>query len=182
MQIIQTEFHGLIEIIPDVYHDDRGYFMEFFHTKKFHDAGLPHEFVQDNQSFSRKGVVRGLHFQWPPFEQGKMVRAITGSILDVAVDIRKSSPNFGKHVKIVLESSRQNMLYIPPGFAHGFVALEDAIFQYKCTSYYQPDADGGIAWNDPELDIQWNIQNPLISEKDAALPSFSDYKRNIGLT
>ena len=182
MQIIKTELSGLIEIIPDIYHDDRGYFLEFFHDEKFHESGLITEFVQDNQSFSKKGVLRGLHFQMPPYEQGKLVRAITGKILDVAVDIRKSSPNFGKHFKVVLEASKQNMLYIPPGFAHGFIALEDAVFQYKCTGYYHPQSDAGIRWNDPDLGIEWGNPDPVISEKDATLPSFSDYQRNVGLT
>ena len=129
-----------------------------------------------------KGVLRGLHFQRAPHEQGKLVRAITGRILDVVVDIRRSSPGFGKHLKFVLDSSRRNMVYIPAGFAHGFVSLENAIFQYKCTSYYNPQADAGIRWNDPEFGIDWRVSNPKISEKDAGLPSFSEYKRSIGLT
>jgi dTDP-4-dehydrorhamnose 3,5-epimerase len=142
------------------------------------EAGIP-EFVQDNQSFSYKNVLRGLHFQYEPYSQGKLVRVVTGSVLDVVVDLRKSSPQFGRYFKLVLESSRKNMLYVPPGFAHGFVALEDSIFHYKCTRVYHRESESGILWNDPTLDIDWEVKNPLISAKDKALPSFEEATKKL---
>jgi dTDP-4-dehydrorhamnose 3,5-epimerase len=182
MHIRKTELDGLVEIIPQIYRDERGYFFEHFHQKKFEEAGLEWRFVQDNQSFSKKNVVRGLHFQRPPYEQGKLVRVVSGKILDVVVDLRRDSPHFGRHVKLVLDGRKQNMLYVPPGFAHGFLALDDTIFQYKCTNFYHGPAEMGIVWNDTELGIDWGIQTPLISDKDRALPSFSEYKMGIGIT
>jgi dTDP-4-dehydrorhamnose 3,5-epimerase len=182
MHVLRTELEGLVEIIPDIHRDDRGYFFEFYQREKYEAAGLEWRFVQDNQSFSKKNVVRGLHFQRAPHEQGKLVRVIRGKIMDVVVDLRKDSPDFGKHVKLMLDGEKQNMLYVPPGLAHGFLALEDTIFQYKCTNFYNGPAEMGILWNDTELAIDWGIQNPLISEKDRALPSFSEYKMAIGIT
>lgn len=146
--------------------------MESFHAKKLHDAGISAPFVQDNQSFSKKGVLRGLHFQKAPYAQGKLISVIFGKVLDVVVDIRKSSPTFGKYFKCVLDDEKHNMLYVPEGMAHGFLALEDSLFVYKCTSFYHKESEAGIVWNDDELAIDWGVSDPILSEKDAVLPSF----------
>jgi dTDP-4-dehydrorhamnose 3,5-epimerase len=172
MQIRETSIAGLVEIFPRVFGDDRGMFFESFNEQLFKDLGLPTNFVQDNQSFSKKGVVRGLHFQNAPFAQGKLVRVISGSVLDVAVDIRPESPTFGKYEVFVLKGETNNMAYIPEGFAHGFAALEDSIFSYKCTNLYSKVSESGILWNDPELAIDWGVENPIVSEKDQILPTF----------
>jgi len=167
MELIQTSIKGLVLIQPDVFPDSRGYFFESFQEEKFRALGIDARFVQDNESLSNKGVLRGLHFQRPPFAQGKLVRVVTGAVLDVAVDIRKSSPTYGQWVKAELSASNKLMMWIPEGFAHGFLVLEDnTIFQYKCTSYYNRESEGGIIWNDPELNIDWGITNTLVSEKD----------------
>ena len=166
---------GLIEVFPRVFNDDRGYFFESFNQQNFYANGITAEFVQDNQSFSIKNVVRGLHFQNPPYAQGKLVRVIAGKVMDVVVDIRRNSPTFGQHAKFMLDSTLGNMLYVPPGFAHGFVALEDAVFSYKCTNLYNKVAESGIAWNDPTLNIDWEVSNPIISEKDIELPDFQNF-------
>lgn len=135
------------------------------------------KFVQDNQSLSHTGILRGLHFQKEPFAQGKFVRVITGAVLDVALDIRKDSPTYGEFVAEKLTASNKRMLYIPPGFAHGFVTLEDnTIFTYKCTNYYNPSAEGGVLWNSPSLNIPWGIENPTLSAKDIELPDFSVFE------
>ncbi|MGF1637388.1 MAG: dTDP-4-dehydrorhamnose 3,5-epimerase [Cyclobacteriaceae bacterium] len=175
MEIKETEFKGLFEIVPRSFEDERGLFFESYHQIKFREAGIEAQFVQDNQSFSKAGVLRGLHFQLPPYDQGKLVRVISGRALDVAVDLREGSPTFGQHIAKVLESNLGNMLYIPPGFAHGFVALTDCIFFYKCTNFYDKPSDGGLKWDDPDLNIQWGIAEPNVSEKDIALPSLSDF-------
>lgn len=172
MQIIKKSLEGLVEIIPTVYTDERGVFFETFNRTIFEAHGLPTEFVQDNQSFSKKGVVRGLHFQREPFAQGKLVRVIVGRVIDVAVDIRPNSPTFGQYETIELDAVSQNMFYVPAGFAHGFVALEDSIFCYKCTNLYHKASEGGIVWNDTDLRIDWQINNPIVSEKDQQLPAF----------
>ncbi|MDQ6479654.1 dTDP-4-dehydrorhamnose 3,5-epimerase [Dyadobacter sp. LHD-138] len=171
MQIRETSIAGLVEIIPRVFEDDRGFFFESYNEELFRKLGLPTNFVQDNQSFSIKGVVRGLHFQNAPFAQGKLVRVISGRVLDVAVDIRPDSPTFGKHEVFELRSDTNNMAYVPEGFAHGFVALEDSVFSYKCTNVYNKGAESGILWNDPDLGIDWGIENPIVSEKDLILPT-----------
>ncbi|QHT68095.1 dTDP-4-dehydrorhamnose 3,5-epimerase [Rhodocytophaga rosea] len=165
-----TNIKGLVEIFPRILEDERGIFFETFQQKLFLENGVPSEFVQDNQSFSRKGVLRGLHFQKKPYEQGKLVRVITGKVLDIAVDIREDSSTFGRYVGVILDSRLNNMLYVPEGFAHGFVALEDSIFSYKCTNFYNKAAESGIIWNDKQLNIDWGISNPVVSEKDQALP------------
>lgn len=176
MEIIHCAIEGLIELQPRVYHDPRGYFLESFNREVFEKAGLPTEFVQDNQSLSSAGVLRGLHFQAPPFAQGKLVRVITGKALDVVVDIRRSSPTYGKHHKVLLDASLQNMFYIPPGFAHGFLTLEDqTIFAYKCTNLYHKASEGGLLWNDTDLNIEWGVKNPLVSEKDILQPTLKDF-------
>jgi dTDP-4-dehydrorhamnose 3,5-epimerase len=172
MQIRETSIAGLVEIFPRVFQDDRGFFFESYNEEIFKKLGLPTNFVQDNQSFSIKGVVRGLHFQNAPFAQGKLVRVISGRVLDVAVDIRPESPTFGKHEVFELRSDTNNMAYVPEGFAHGFVALEDSVFSYKCTNVYNKGAESGLLWNDPDLGIDWGIADPIVSEKDIILPTF----------
>ena len=176
MEIIKTEIADLLIIQPQVFRDDRGYFFESFSQQKFIDAGLDLNFVQDNESKSQKGVLRGLHFQNPPFAQGKLVRVIKGSVMDVAVDIRKNSATYGKHVALELNEINKTMLWIPPGFAHGFVTLEDdTIFSYKCTNTYNKASEGSILWCDSDLNIDWNIENPNLSEKDKVSPLFKDF-------
>lgn len=172
MRIKETGFEGLVEIEPSVFEDHRGYFFEAFNLKTFGENRLPNQFVQDNQSYSKKGVLRGLHLQLAPHEQGKLVRVLSGKALDVVVDMRPASKTFGKHYKSILDSTKNNMLYVPEGFAHGFYALEDCIFFYKCTGFYNKSAESGIIWNDDKLNIDWGTDNPYVSEKDLQLPSF----------
>ena len=177
MEFRDYAIKGVFEIIPRKFGDARGYFFESYSYKAFAVAGIDVTFVQDNQSFSQKGVLRGLHFQKPPYAQGKLVRVSSGSALDVVVDIRKDSPTYGQHITCLLTTEQSNMFYIPAGFAHGFVALEDnTTFLYKCTDYYQPSSEGGLIWNDPDLNIDWNISDPLISAKDQVLPHFADFE------
>lgn len=177
MEIIPTEIPDVCIVKPTVFADDRGYFFESYSHQRFLAAGLDLNFVQDNESRSSKGVLRGLHFQKPPFAQGKLVRVMRGSVLDVAVDIRKNSPTYGKHVSIVLTGENKYMYWIPAGFAHGFVTLEDdTVFFYKCTNGYNKEAEGSIRWNDPDLNIDWNITDPILSEKDKISPLFKDFK------
>ena len=172
MQVIKKSLQGLIEIIPTVYKDERGYFFETYNQQVFETHGLPTHFVQDNQSFSKKGVVRGLHFQREPFAQGKLVRVVMGRVIDSAVDIRPDSPTFGQYEAVELDAERGNLFYLPEGFAHGFVALEDSIFFYKCTNLYNKASEGGIIWDDPTIKIDWQISSPIVSEKDLLLPRF----------
>jgi dTDP-4-dehydrorhamnose 3,5-epimerase len=173
---IESLLSGLYLIKPRVFEDHRGHFYESFREDVLKDNGVETNFVQDNQSLSQKGILRGLHFQAPPFAQGKFVRVIKGAVLDVALDIRKESDTYGKFVCVELTEKNYNMLYIPPGFAHGFLTLEDnTIFTYKCTDYYHPEVEGGVLWNSPELNIPWNIENPVLSAKDIALPTFSEF-------
>ncbi len=181
MEIKETGIVGLVEIFPSVYHDHRGWFTESYNDVAFKSLGLNLSFVQDNLSFSRKGVMRGLHFQKPPYAQGKLIKVISGSVLDVAVDIRPHSQTFGMHYAVELSGERQNMFFLPEGFAHGFLALEDSYLFYKCTKVYHKESDSGFYFNDPELSIDWGIISPIISEKDKNLPSFSDYKASLGL-
>jgi len=173
MEVKPLSLKGLLEIKPDIYRDNRGYFFESFNKEKFRLAGIEYDFVQDNQSFSVKGTVRGLHFQADPHAQGKLVWVTSGRVLDVVVDIRKNSSDYGKVFEIELDSRHFRMLFIPPGFAHGFSALEDSVFQYKCTALYSKEAERGIHPLDPFLNINWGVLNPNISEKDAALPHFN---------
>ncbi len=172
MEVKTLSLRGLLEIRPDIYEDKRGYFFESFNKERFRGAGIDADFVQDNQSFSVKGTVRGLHFQAEPYGQGKLVWVASGRVLDVVVDIRQNSPDFGKVFEIELDSRDFKMLYVPPGFAHGFSALEDSIFQYKCTALYSKEAERGINPFDRFLNINWKVLNPTISEKDAVLPDF----------
>jgi len=176
MEIRHLDIPGLIEFIPVAYMDARGKFLETFRQDVLMKMGINITFVQDNQSFSKKDVLRGIHFQKTPYEQGKLVHVVSGSALDVAVDLRPESEFFGRYQSIILDSDLNNIFYIPEGFGHGFLALEDCILQYKCTKYYNPQADSGIVWNDPELKIKWGIKNPILSEKDAKLPPFKSFK------
>lgn len=175
MKVFETKIPGLLEIEPAIFGDERGYFYESYNRQKFHDAGITDDFVQDNQSKSGAGVLRGLHFQNPPYEQGKLVRVIHGSVLDVAVDIRQNSPTYGEHHKVMLSGDNKKIFWIPPGFAHGFVTLEDdTIFAYKCTGFYNKESEGSVHWNDPDLNIDWGVSNPSLSEKDIEAPVFAD--------
>lgn len=161
----------IVLIEPKVFLDDRGYFMESFKVSDFKKANLPTHFVQDNFSFSKKGVIRGLHYQKNPKAQGKLISVLKGGVWDVAVDIRRASPTFLKWVTSELNDQNHAMLYIPPGFAHGFLSLTgDVHLQYKCTNEYDPQYDTGIRWNDPDIAISWPIDNPIVSEKDTLLP------------
>ena len=177
MNIIKTPLKGLIIIEPPVFGDERGYFMETFSERAFAKNDMDVHFVQDNESMSGKNVLRGLHFQAPPNAQGKLVSVVSGRVFDVAVDIRKSSPTYGQSFGIELSAENKKRLYIPPGFAHGFLTLEEnTIFQYKCTDFYAPQSEGGIAWDDPDINIQWPQKADLIiSEKDKNNPLFVDF-------
>jgi dTDP-4-dehydrorhamnose 3,5-epimerase len=172
MEFRSTGIEGLFEIFPHIFRDERGYFMETYHKEAFEANGIPFDFVQDNQSYSTAGVLRGLHFQNEPYAQGKLVRVVKGKALDVVVDIREGSPTFGQHRKFLLTDEAQNMVYVPTGFAHGFVAIEDCIFTYKCTNIYNKASESGILWNDPDLAIDWGVENPNVSDKDLILPTF----------
>ena len=162
---------------PKVFQDTRGYFKESYNEKTFNNF-IDDEitFIQDNISESNRHVLRGLHFQAPPYAQGKLIQVIKGSVIDIAVDLRKASNTFGKHVKVEISSKNHRQLWIPPGFAHGFVALEDhTIFSYKCTNYYSTNHEMDLLWNDVDLDIRWGIENPIISEKDKNANSFKNF-------
>lgn len=168
MKFIETGLPGVILVEPDVFRDGRGFFLETYHREKYGAAGIPGPFVQDNQSHSLHGTLRGLHAQ-RRHPQGKLVRAIDGEMFDVAVDIRRGSPTFGKWVGFTLSGENFRQLYIPPGFAHGFCVLSNRVHvEYKCTDFYDPKDELGIAWNDPEIGITWPIESPVVSPKDAA--------------
>jgi len=175
----RLEIPDLILIEPRVFEDERGFFMEFYNLKDFNHSGIDVEFVQDNHSHSRKGVLRGLHYQLRPMEQGKLVRCVRGIIFDVAVDIRRGSPTYGEWVGVILSEENKNMLYIPPGFAHGFCVLSDeADVIYKVTNFYSPEHDRGIIWDDPDIGIEWPIKDPILSEKDSKLPTLKEAENN----
>ncbi|MBL7884156.1 MAG: dTDP-4-dehydrorhamnose 3,5-epimerase [Bacteroidia bacterium] len=177
MEVIKTEIEGLLIIKPKVFEDERGYFYESYNEQSMIAAGLNLKFVQDNQSLSQTGVLRGLHFQNPPYAQGKLVRVIKGAVLDVAVDIRKGSATYGKHVSIELTEQNKTMFWVPEGFAHGFLTLKDnTIFSYKCTNYYNKSSEDCLLWNDPTLAINWRISNPQLSEKDKEGKLFSNFE------
>lgn len=177
MQLIETGFSGLWIIQPQVFKDDRGYFYESYNQDAFARNGIQTEFVQDNQSMSMKGVVRGLHLQAPPHAQAKLVRVTRGAVLDIVVDVRKESHTFGKHLAVELNDENHTMLLIPEGFAHGFTTLKDhTIFQYKCSKVYNKASEMGVLWNDPELGIKWPFDEPVVSDKDKVLPAFSALK------
>ena len=179
MEIIKTSIEGLIIIEPRVFADSRGYFFESFSQRDFERLVAPVHFVQDNESMSQRGVIRGLHFQRPPFSQTKLVRCVRGAVLDVAVDLRQGSPTFGQHEAIELTEDNHRQLFIPKGFAHGFAVLSDvAVFQYKCDEFYHPEADGGIQLDDPSLGIDWRLplDKAIRSEKDKLLPLLKDFE------
>lgn len=175
MEIIETVLPGLLILQPDVYADERGYFMETFRSDFFKKIASDLTFVQDNESKSRANVLRGLHFQLPPFEQGKLVRVINGAVLDVAVDIRRNSATFGHWVALKITADNKKQMWIPPGFAHGFLTLEDnTIFAYKCTNYYDKNSERGIRWNDSRIGIEWDANDPILSAKDINAPLLAD--------
>lgn len=175
MKIIPTGFESLYIIEPNVFADSRGYFFEGFNKAELENLGLQISIVQTNISESQKGVVRGLHFQNPPYEQGKLIRVLKGGVLDVVVDIRKNSTTFGKHFAIELTEENKKGLWVPPGFAHGFKTLQDqTLFYYNCTAGYNKESEGSILWNDPALKIDWQIANPILSEKDSQAPLFTN--------
>ena len=177
MKIAETEISEIKIITPKKFGDHRGFFSETYNEKALTEKGIDFRFVQDNHSFTGpKGTIRGLHFQAPPFAQDKLVRVIKGSIFDVAVDLRKSSPTYGEWESVELTQDNKWMYWIPPGFAHGFVTLEDnTVFFYKCTNVYNKSSEGSILWNDPELNIDWRIDNPTLSEKDKVGPTLKEF-------
>jgi dTDP-4-dehydrorhamnose 3,5-epimerase len=166
MEIIKGEIEGLYIFKPTVFYDDRGSFYESFSTREFEKINQSVKFVQDNHVYSKPGVVRGLHLQNPPFAQGKLVRVVKGKVLDVAVDVRKNSPTYGNYQMIELSEENGLQFWIPEGFAHGYVSLEETVFLYKCTNFYEPGKDVTIKWNDPTINIDWGIENPILSQKD----------------
>jgi dTDP-4-dehydrorhamnose 3,5-epimerase len=179
MQVERFDINGLLLLNPDVFYDSRGYFLETFNEVRYAEFGITEHFTQDNLSFSKKGVLRGLHFQAPPFAQGKLVRVIVGRVMDVVVDIRGGSPTFGQHIAVELSAENKKQLWIPLGFAHGFISLEEGtIFSYKVTAPYSKECDGGILWNDPALGIKWPVAQPIVSEKDSRFPTLNEYLQN----
>lgn len=178
MEILETGINGLVQIIPDAYHDPRGWFYEFFKSSRFQPITNGVEFRQDNISFSKRNVIRGLHLQVEPAPQAKLVTVILGKVLDVVVDLRKGSPTFGKSFQLELDSITRNMLFIPVGFAHGFAALEESHFLYKCSHEYNPKYETGIVWNDTHMNIDWQVTNPIVSDKDKQLPTFNELLLN----
>ncbi len=177
INVIDTEIDGVKIIEPRLFGDSRGYFFESFNQKEFEEKVCKTVFVQDNESKSVAGVVRGLHFQKPPYTQAKLVRVVKGAVLDVAVDIRKGSPTYGRHVAVELTEDNHRQFFVPRGFAHGFAVLSDeAIFQYKCDNFYAPESEGAIAWDDPDLAIDWRVpaEGRILSEKDAHHPRLKD--------
>ncbi len=176
MEIITTPLEGLVIIKPKIFVDPRGYFFESYNIEDYARHSLDCNFVQDNQSLSKKGVLRGLHFQNPPYAQDKLVRVIRGSVLDIVVDIRKKSPTYGQHYKVLLSGDNNLALFVPKGFAHGFICLENnTLFYYKCSSVYNKDAEAGLLWNDPVLNIDWGIDAPLLSDKDLVYAPFEGF-------
>lgn len=179
MNVIQTDIPGVVIIEPKIFGDERGYLFESWSQKEFDEKVRPIKFVQDNESKSHYGVLRGLHFQKGKYAQSKLVRVVKGRVLDVAVDIRRGSPTFGKHVKVELSEENHRQFFIPRGFAHGFAVLSDeAVFQYKCDNYYAPEEEGAIAWDDPEIGIDWNVPQDkiILSAKDKSHPLLKDSK------
>lgn len=185
MNVIKTDIEGVVVIEPRVFDDARGYFFESYSKRRFDEAVRPVEFVQDNESMSTRGVIRGLHFQRPPFSQSKLVRCVRGAVLDVVVDIRRGSPTYGSHVAVELTGENRRQLFVPRGFAHGFAVLSDeAVFQYKCDNYYHPESEGGISIADNSLGIDWRI-NPaeaILSDKDLRNPMLRDFESPFDIT
>ena len=180
MKVLKTKLPGVVIIEPRVFGDHRGYFLESFQKERYRDeAGIELEFVQDNHSRSSFGVLRGLHFQKTK-PQGKLVRVVSGQVLDVALDINPDSPTFGQHEAVVLSEDNHRQFWVPPGYAHGFVVLsESADFEYKCTDHYDPTDEGGIIWNDPDVGIDWKVESPKLSEKDLKLPTLAEYAKQL---
>lgn len=179
MDIIKTDIEGIVILKPRIFTDVRGYFFESYSKREFDEKVQPVDFVQDNESCSTYGVMRGLHFQRPPFTQAKLVRCVKGVVLDVAVDLRKGSPTYGRHVAVELSEDNHLQFFVPRGFAHGFAVLSDiAVFQYKCDNYYAPQADGGISITDPTLGIDWRIDpsEAILSDKDSKHPLLADFE------
>lgn len=177
MEIKKLEIEGLVLFTPNIFKDNRGYFLETYRRWYLNEAGITHDFVQENESFSFLGVIRGLHFQVPPHSQAKLVRVVKGKVIDVAVDLRKNSSTFGKYAMVELDDITKKSFYIPAGFAHGFISLADeTILQYKCSDYYCKECERTLAWNDPHLAIPWNYANPILSDKDINAMSFADFK------
>jgi dTDP-4-dehydrorhamnose 3,5-epimerase len=179
MEIIKTNIDGVVVIEPRIFKDDRGYFFESFSQKEFRTKVCSTNFVQDNESKSSYGVLRGLHFQTPPYAQSKLVRVVQGAVLDVAVDIRIGSPTYGQHVSVELTEDNHRQFFVPRGFAHGFVVLTDTVvFQYKCDNYYAPQNEGALAWDDPDLAIGWKVpaDKVVLSEKDKKHPCLKDFQ------
>jgi len=178
MEVIETDIEGVVIIKPRIFSDSRGYFFESYSKREFDEKVRPIDFVQDNESSSSYGVMRGFHFQRPPFAQSKLVRCISGSVLDVAIDIRRNSPTYGRHVAVELSDRNHLQLFIPRGFAHGFAVLSDsAVFQYKCDNFYAPQSEGGISIQDPSMNIDWRIDpsKAILSDKDRQHPFFKDF-------
>lgn len=186
MDVIKTDIDGVLILEPRVFGDARGYFFESFNAREFKEkTGVEVNFVQDNESMSRYGVLRGLHFQLPPYAQSKLVRVVKGRVLDVAVDIRKGSPTYGKYVTCEMSEENKLQFFVPKGFAHGFCVLSDeAVFQYKCDDFYHPEAEGAIAWNDPDIAISWPVDSAdvILSEKDKHHPFLKDFVSPFSLT
>ena len=179
MKLTETPLEGLFILEPKVLEDNRGFFMESYNKKKLEDLGISAEFVQDNHSKSIKGVIRGLHFQNPPYEQTKLIRAVAGELLDVVVDIRKQSPTYGQKFAILLSAKNKKQLYVPPGFAHGIEALEDGTeILYKCDQYYNSESEGGLLYSDPDLAIDWKVdlESAVVSDKDKIHPTLSGFE------
>lgn len=177
MKIIETGIEGLVQVIPSTFADHRGHFLEFFKATKYNALTGGLNYQQDNISFSKKNVLRGLHLQTPPSDQAKMVSVLSGRVLDVVVDLRKGSKTFAQVYQVELSSELKNQLIIPAGFAHGFSTLEDALFLYKCSNEYNPASETGVIWNDPDLKINWQVDEPLLSEKDKQLPTLQELLR-----
>jgi len=177
MEVKETGFEGLLEIIPSINYDSRGWFFEMYNEETFRKLNINYRFVQQNHSYSLKRVIRGLHFQLPPHAQAKLVTVIKRKVLDVVVDIRRGSKTFSKVYYCVLDSEKRNSLMVPEGFAHGFAALEDTLFAYQCNRTYNREAEGGIVWNDPDLQIDWQTENPILSSKDSSLPTLAELMR-----
>lgn len=179
-QVKKAPLAGVIEIYPRIFEDQRGYFFESYRADWLQSEGVDHGWVQDNQSYSQKGTVRGLHFQRGEFAQAKLVRVIQGKVLDVIVDLRRNSPTFGQIYSTILDGQRNNLMYVPAGFAHGFSVMEDSIFAYKCSNYYHKESEGGILWNDSSLNIDWQVHEPITSEKDGIWPTLEKFKISEG--
>jgi len=178
VKVRETELSGVLIVDPAVFRDERGFFTETYHLSRYRDCGIEMSFVQDNLSFSRKGTLRGLHYQHP-HGQDKLVQVLRGEVFDVVVDIRPDSPTFGRWVSVLLNGENMRQVLVPRGYAHGFYVLsETALFTYKCSDFYHPETEGGIIWNDPDLGIDWPVTAPLLSEKDRAFPRLKDVPKN----